>query len=78
MEIIIFKRNEITPDLFLNQRLFKIGECVKESCYGNFLDLDTTKCKIDTLDKNCEKNRRAAAKYLHKLSYFLQDNGHIL
>jgi 23S rRNA U2552 (ribose-2'-O)-methylase RlmE/FtsJ len=66
MEIIIFKRNEITPDLFLNQRLFINSECVKQSCYGNFRDLDDTKCKIDTLDKNCEKNRRAAAKYLHE------------
>ena len=39
MEIIIFKKNEITPDLFTNQRVFITSECVKESCYGNF---DTT------------------------------------
>lgn len=38
----------------------------KDTDYGNYIDLDETKCKIDTLDKNSEKNRRAAAKYLHE------------
>ena len=66
MEIIIFKKNEITSDLFKNQLIFVFSESIKNDCYGNFLELDKTKCKIDLLDKNCEKNRRAAAKYLHE------------
>lgn len=66
MEIIIFRKNEITPDLFSNQKLFIYNEITKNEEYGNYKDLDLTKCKIDTLDKNCEKNRRAAAKYLHE------------
>ena len=71
MEVIIFKKNEIKSDLFENQVLWKeiifkdISE-LKEARYGNFSDLDTTKCLIDTLDKNSEINRRAAAKYLHE------------
>ena len=34
--------------------------------YGNFDELDQTKAKIDLLDKNSERNRRAATKYLHE------------
>jgi len=66
METVIFKKNEITTSLFENQRLFIQGDVVKNAEYGNFEELDFTKCKIDLLDKNCEKNRRAAAKYLHE------------
>jgi 23S rRNA U2552 (ribose-2'-O)-methylase RlmE/FtsJ len=66
MDIIIFKKNEISPDLFNNQKLFIYNEIVKNEEYGNYKDLDLTKCKIDILDKNSEKNRRAAAKYLHE------------
>ena len=66
MEVIIFKKNEITADLFKNQKLFNYQEVIKDQCYGNFEDLDKTKCKIDLLDKTSEKNRRAAAKYLHE------------
>jgi 23S rRNA U2552 (ribose-2'-O)-methylase RlmE/FtsJ len=64
MEITL--KNEITSNLFSNQLLFKYIEPVKNLEYGNFQELDQTKCKIDFLDKNCEKNRRAAAKYLHE------------
>jgi len=66
MEIIILKKNEIHCSLFENQRLFIYDEIIKNEEYGNYKDLDFTKCKIDVLDKNCEKNRRAAAKYLHE------------
>jgi len=66
MEIIIFKKNEIKIDLFKNQITFIYKEIIKNEEYGNFIDLDNTKCKIDSLDKNCEKNRRAAVKYLHE------------
>lgn len=66
MEITIFKKNEITPCVFKNQRLSISSEIIKDQEYGNFKDLDYTKCKIDTLDKWCEKNRRAAVKYLHE------------
>lgn len=64
METVIYG----TPDLtaFLQQRLFRHEQIIKNPEYGNFQDLDRTKCKIDLLDKNCEKNRRAAAKYLHE------------
>lgn len=70
MEVIIFKNNEIKSHLFENQILWK--ECcyklseLKKEIYGNFSDLDSTKCLIDNLDKNSEINRRAAAKYLHE------------
>ena len=64
METVIYG----TPDLtaFLQQKLFRHEQIIKNPEYGNFQDLDRTKCKIDLLDKNCEKNRRAAAKYLHE------------
>jgi 23S rRNA U2552 (ribose-2'-O)-methylase RlmE/FtsJ len=66
MEIIILRKNEIHVSLFENQKLMVYKEIKKDSDYGNYIDLDETKCKIDTLDKNSEKNRRAAAKYLHE------------
>ena len=66
MEIIILRKNEIHVSLFENQKLIVYKEIKKDSDYGNYIDLDETKCKIDTLDKNSEKNRRAAAKYLHE------------
>ena len=71
MEVTIFKRNEIHSSLFDNLDLIEyqsfdhINE-LKNEKYGNFLELDSTKCLIDTLDKNSELNRRAAAKYLHE------------
>ena len=71
MEVIIFKKNEILTSSFKNQKLqtlvnFNSFSELKNECYGNFQDLDLTKCSIDLLDKNSEKNRRAAAKYLHE------------
>jgi 23S rRNA U2552 (ribose-2'-O)-methylase RlmE/FtsJ len=66
MEITILKKNEITSDLFSKGVLFRYQELIKNPEYGNFDELDATKCIIDTLDKNSEKNRRAAAKYLHE------------
>ena len=66
MEITIVRKNEIQASLFRGQTPFIHEEIVKDPSYGNFTDLDTTKCKIDTLDKHLEKNRRAAAKYLHE------------
>ena len=71
MEVIIFKKNEILTSSFKNQKLqtlihFNSFSELKNECYGNYEDLDTTKCNIDLLDKNSEKNRRAAAKYLHE------------
>jgi 23S rRNA U2552 (ribose-2'-O)-methylase RlmE/FtsJ len=66
MEIIILKKNEIVPELFQNQKIYEYTEITKNEEYGNYIELDETKCKIDLLDKNCEKNRRAAAKYLHE------------
>ena len=66
MEIIIFRKNEIDYTLFTNQRLLVYDVIVKNQEYGNYIDLDATKCKIDLLDKNSEKLRRAAAKYLNE------------
>jgi len=66
MEIIILRKNEITIKLFENQKIFIYKEIEKNEEYGNYIDLDQTKCKIDTLDKQSEKNRRAAAKYLNE------------
>jgi 23S rRNA U2552 (ribose-2'-O)-methylase RlmE/FtsJ len=70
MEVNLFKKNEMDSSLF-NKIPFKtvsytnIDE-LKNEKYGNFKDLDATKCKIDLLDKNLEKYRRASAKYLHE------------
>jgi 23S rRNA U2552 (ribose-2'-O)-methylase RlmE/FtsJ len=71
MEIIIFKKNEITFDIFKNKDPFSIIKytdisSLKNEEYGNFKDLDQTKARLDLLDRNAEKNRRAAAKYLHE------------
>ena len=71
MEVVIFKKNEIKSSLFENIKLFEQHEYLdiselKNEKYGNFMDLDSAKCLIDTLDKNAETNRRAAAKYLHE------------
>ena len=66
MDIIIFRNGEITPDNFKNQIVYTTLPPIKDPKYGNFKDLDITKCKIDKLDKNMEYNRRAAAKYLHE------------
>ena len=71
MEITIFKKNEINSELFKNQLVYKYIEYLdvselKNNLLGDFQQLDLTKCKIDTLDKNAERSRRAAAKYLHE------------
>jgi 23S rRNA U2552 (ribose-2'-O)-methylase RlmE/FtsJ len=39
---------------------------LKNNIYGNFEDLDNTKARIDTLDRDSERCRRAAAKYIHE------------
>jgi len=71
MEITIFRKNEVSFDLFKNQELFKTEEysninSFKNEVYGNFKELDKTKSKLDYLDKSEERSRRAAAKYLHE------------
>lgn len=73
MDIVIFNKNGLSPDIFKNQLSYKYIEYsedniseLKNKCYGNYQKLDATKCKIDTLDKISERNRRAAAKYLHE------------
>ena len=63
--------NEINEFHFKNQVLFEYISydtisLLKNEVYGNFKDLDETKKKLDLLDKNSEKFRRAAAKYLHE------------
>ena len=59
-----FKPGEINFDSLLFKYSPNLN--LKEEKYGNFKELDYTKCKIDLLDKNSEKYRRAAAKYLHE------------
>ena len=69
MEIIPLKKNEIIID-YKNELMYKIvnytNSSLKNEKYGNFKDLDHTKARLDLLDKNLEKVRRAAAKYLHE------------
>ena len=69
MEVIIFKKNENIN--FENKKVFEYRNYtsfseLKLDIFGNFNDLDKSKGAIDLLDKNSEKNRRAAAKYLHE------------
>jgi len=66
MEIVIFRKNEITEQLFENQVLYDTSPNVKQERYGNYHELDDTKARLDFLDKKDEKIRRAAAKYLHE------------
>ena len=66
MEISIFKKNEIYFDLFKNQEIYTFKNILKNEIYGNFKDLDKTKERLDSLDKNAERSRRAAAKYLNE------------
>jgi 23S rRNA U2552 (ribose-2'-O)-methylase RlmE/FtsJ len=66
METIILRKNDMDVSFFINQKIYIHKEIVKNEEYGNYINLDETKCKIDTLDKTLEKNRRAAAKYLHE------------
>jgi 23S rRNA U2552 (ribose-2'-O)-methylase RlmE/FtsJ len=69
MEVIILKKNEIIN--FENQIPYKTitfneYSDLKLSIFGNFQDLDKSKGNIDSLNKESEKFRRAAAKYLHE------------
>ena len=67
MEIVLFKRDEIKFEYFKDQEIYRYTKGnLKKLEYGNYIDLDRTKCKIDLLDKNLEKIRRAAVKYLHE------------
>ena len=66
MEITIFRKNEISSELFENQVLYNKDQNVKDPCYGNYIELDATKSRLDVLDKKDERIRRAAAKYLHE------------
>lgn len=71
MEITIFRKGEIRTDLFLDQEIYRHTlyssfSTLKDTKFGNFNDLDETKSRLDLLDKNSEKFRRAAAKYLHE------------
>jgi 23S rRNA U2552 (ribose-2'-O)-methylase RlmE/FtsJ len=71
METTIFKKNEIPVSFFKNKEPFlkkKYSDPseLKNIHFGNFFELDRTKEKIDTLDKNAERSRRAAAKYIHE------------
>jgi 23S rRNA U2552 (ribose-2'-O)-methylase RlmE/FtsJ len=71
MEITIFRKGEIWPELFHDQEIYRQINYssfteLKDQKFGNFNDLDQTKSRLDLLDKNSEKFRRAAAKYLHE------------
>ena len=70
MEIYIFRRI-LSQDIFKDQVPFKYIKVdnicsLKNDIYGNFQELDNTKNKLDNLDKNLEKIRRAASKYLNE------------
>jgi len=71
INIIIFDNEEINSSHFNELTSWKYVkfsniESLKNVEYGNFKELDLTKCKIDSLDKISERSRRAAAKYLHE------------
>jgi CRISPR/Cas system-associated endonuclease/helicase Cas3 len=62
---------KLNGDFFENHIPFKYVEYnnvseLKNTFLGDFHQLDITKSKIDSLDKNSEKVRRAAAKYIHE------------
>ena len=62
---------KLNDDFFENQIPFRYVEYnnvseLKNTFLGDFHQLDITKSKIDSLDKNSEKVRRAAAKYIHE------------
>jgi len=64
--------NEFDLDIFKNIDTtykyieYKNTSDLKKNIFGQFHLLDITKSKIDSLDKNSEKTRRAAAKYIHE------------
>ena len=70
--ITIFKHSELNINLLFKSGIiykyvkFDTYEKLKSTCYGNFFELDSTKCKIDSLDKESEKLRRASAKYINE------------
>lgn len=67
MDLLIFKQGEISIDQFIDvPELVAHTGIYKDPKYGNFMDLDNTKCMIDRLDKPMERLRRAAVKYLHE------------
>jgi len=71
--LVIFNLDSGTSELFdfSNQLIYKHiyfddFDLLKNIEYGNFKELDRTKCKIDLLDSTNEKYRKAATKYLHE------------
>jgi len=71
MELTIFKKDQINFSIFENEVIYKYIEYseiseLKKKVLGEFQQLDLTKSKIDLLDKNSERSRRAAAKYIHE------------
>ena len=70
--ITIFNHSELKDTLLFKSGIiykyvkFDTYENLKNTCYGNFFELDNTKCKIDSLDKESEKLRRASAKYINE------------
>ncbi len=74
MELILFRKNEIVPELFKNTNVLynlvpesmnDIGQ-LKMDYLGNWRLLDKTKESIDNLDYHSEKLRLTAVKYLHE------------
>jgi 23S rRNA U2552 (ribose-2'-O)-methylase RlmE/FtsJ len=65
MELIIFQPGEVYLELFKNNEV-NININVKNEKFGDFLELDYTKSKLEELDSSLECIRRAAAKYYHE------------
>jgi 23S rRNA U2552 (ribose-2'-O)-methylase RlmE/FtsJ len=71
METTIFKKGEVKIDFFKGVKLYEYKKYkslseLKNKVYGNYVQLDSTKAKIDVLDNNLERSRRSVAKYFHK------------
>ena len=75
MELIIFNEGDVYLELFKNEVNRNDSEefinnnssiNVKNEKYGDFIELDYTKSKLEKLDSSLEPIRRAAAKYYHE------------
>lgn len=69
----IFRNNEINTLLFNNNtnilykyKIYNDVSELKDEKYGNFIDLDITKSKIDELGEDLEQLRIAASKYYYE------------
>ena len=70
MELIIFKKDEVSPGIFtvtnVNRDYCYSNNPLKSNNYGDYSLLEATKSKLDTFNSELETLRRAAAKYYYE------------